>query len=59
MQYRKLMEMKNMHLSFRFMAILSGVFAAGLFAGLLLPPVWLVIMQGVLLIFIAFCILCG
>ncbi|MBQ3181329.1 MAG: hypothetical protein IJB50_01010 [Clostridia bacterium] len=48
-----------MHLSFRLMGLLAGVFAAGLFAGLLLPPVWLVIMQGLLLIFIALCILCG
>jgi len=59
MQYRKLKELKVMHLSCRIMALLAGVFAAGLFAGLLLPPVWLVVMQGLLLIFIAFCILCG
>ena len=48
-----------MHLSCRFMALLAGVFAAGLFAGLLLPPIWLVVMQGALLIFIALCIFCA
>ncbi len=48
-----------MHITCRLMAIIAGVFAAGLFAGLLLPPIWLVVMQGALLIFIALCILCG
>jgi len=48
-----------MHLTCRLMAIIAGVFSLGLFAGLLLPPIWLVVMQGALLIFIAFCILCS
>lgn len=48
-----------MHLNSRFLALIAGVFAAGLFAGLLLPPVWLVMMQGLLLIFVALCIFCS
>ena len=59
MQYRKLKELKSMHLHPRFLALIAGVFAAGLFAGLLLPPVWLVVMQGLLLIFVALCIFCS
>ena len=48
-----------MHLTCRLMALIAGVFSVGLFAGLLLPPIWLVVAEGILLIFIAFCILCG
>ncbi len=48
-----------MHITNSLVAIIAGAFAAGLFAGLLLPPIWLVVMQGALLIFIALCILCG
>lgn len=46
-----------MHLSCRLLAIIAGTFSVGLFAGLLLPPVWLVVAEGMLLALVAFCIL--
>ena len=48
-----------MYFTCRLLAALAGAFAIGLFTGLLLPPIWIVVMQGALLVFIAFCILCG
>lgn len=48
-----------MHFTYRLLAAFAGVFAIGLFTGLLLPPIWIVVMQGMILIFIAFCILFG
>ncbi len=46
-------------ITYRLLALFAGVFSIGLFAGLLLPAMWLVVMQCFLLILIAFCILCG
>lgn len=45
------------NMSCRFLAVIAGAFSIGLFAGLILPPVWLVIAEGILLALVAFCIL--
>ncbi len=57
MEYRKQTEMRIMHITCKFLVTLAGVFSIGLFAGLLLPAAWLVVMLGALLIFIALCVL--
>ncbi|MBQ4516360.1 MAG: hypothetical protein II978_06190 [Clostridia bacterium] len=44
---------------YRLWGLVAGAFAIGLFAGLLLPPIWLVFLEGILIIFVAFCRLFG
>lgn len=46
-------------LKFRLWALVAASFCLGMFAGLLLPPIWLVIFEGLLILFIAFCWLCS
>ncbi len=48
-----------MRLKYRIWALVSSAFSLGIFAGLLLPPICLVVVEGVLLLFIAICKLCG
>ncbi|MBQ3118490.1 MAG: hypothetical protein IJC10_01845 [Clostridia bacterium] len=47
-----------MHMTCRLLAVGAGIFAFGLFAGLILPAMWLVVMLAAILIFVACCILC-
>lgn len=44
---------------FRLWALVAASFCLGMFAGLLLPPLWLVVLEGALLLFVAFCRLFG
>ncbi len=48
-----------MWLKYRIWSIVCGAFCLGIFAGLLLPPMFLVVIEGVLLLFVAICKLCG
>lgn len=48
-----------MRLQYRLWALLSGAFCLGIFAGMLLPPVLLIVIEGVLLLFIVLCKICG
>ena len=48
-----------MRLKYKIWALVCGAFCLGIFAGLLLPPFWLVGIEGIMLIFIAFCKICG
>lgn len=46
-------------LKYRLWGLVAVSFALGLFAGLLLPPIWLVVIEGILILFIAFCRMLG
>ncbi len=48
-----------MRLKYRIWALICSAFCLGIFAGILLPPICLVVVEGVLLLFIAICKLCG
>lgn len=47
-----------MRFKYRLWALVAAAFSIGLFVGLLLPPFWMVIIEGLLILFIAFCWLC-
>lgn len=48
-----------MRLKYKLWAFICGAFCLGIFAGLILPPIFLVVVEGILLIFIAFLKICG
>lgn len=48
-----------MRFKYKIWALISGAFCLGIFAGLILPTICLVVIEGILLIFIALCKICG
>ncbi len=48
-----------MRFKYKLWALVAGAFCLGVFAGLILPPIWIVIIEGLLILFIAFCWLCS
>jgi len=48
-----------MRLKYRLWGAIATAFCIGVFAGMVLPPVWLVVTEGLLIIFITFCWMCS
>ena len=48
-----------MRFKYKLWALVAGASLLGVFAGLILPPIWIVIIEGLLILFIAFCWLCS
>ncbi|MBR4874480.1 MAG: hypothetical protein IKU87_01480 [Clostridia bacterium] len=48
-----------MRLRYRLWALICAAFCLGIFAGLLLPPMFLAVIEGILLVFIAICKICS
>lgn len=46
-------------LKFKLWGAVAAAFCIGVFAGLILPPFFLVIAEGILILFITFCWLCS
>ncbi len=48
-----------MRLKYRLWGAVAAAFCIGVLAGMILPPVCLVVIEGSLLVFIAFCWMCS
>lgn len=48
-----------MRFKYRLWGAVATAFCIGVFAGMILPPIWLVVAEGLLIIFITFCWLCS
>ncbi len=48
-----------MRFKYRLWGAVAAAFCIGVFAGMVLPPVCLVIVEGVMIVFITFCWMCS
>ena len=49
----------SLRCKYRLWSMIATAFCVGVFAGMLLPPVCLVVTEGLLIVFITFCWLCS
>lgn len=48
-----------MRVRYRLWGVVATAFCFGVFAGMVLPPIWLVIVEGAMIVFITFCWMCS